>query len=206
MTYLNHSAANSYLGVCRESLFLGLIGHDIFLARMSVLREICRPKDPHWQYADQLLRVEQWGEERRWEDEKEHESEVSNRSSDTNETRVIWSDHDGDDDEPIILQLIPAHATGLNAWEFHKGDADPHPSIPHAHRRSDDKRKLDAFLGFIYLKGAPDGREQRESIVKLWNDKKFRIFAEEAIRHFFQQNPHWHWRVRNPFRLPRTRG
>lgn len=206
MTYLNQSAANLYLGLCRESLFLGLIGHDIFLARMCALREMCRPEGHHWKYADQLLRVEQWGEARIWEAETEHESEISSRSSDNSETRVIWSDHDDDDGEPIILQLIPAYATGLSAWEFHKGDADPHPSIPHAHQRSNDKRKLDAFLGFIYLKGAPDGREQRELIVKLWNDKKFRIFAEEAIRHFFQQNPHWHWRVRYPFRLPRIRG
>jgi hypothetical protein len=206
MTYLNHSAANLYLGVCRESLFLGLIGYDIFLARMCALREMCRPEDYHWKYADHLLRVEQWGEERRWDAEIMHGSESLRGDGDQNETRVIWLDHDRDDDEPIILQLIPAHATGLSAWEFHKGDADPFPSIPHAHQRSNDKRKLDAFLGFIYLRGTPDGREQRESIARLWNDKKFRIFAEEAIRHFFQQNPHWQWRVRNPFRLPRIRG
>lgn len=206
MTYLNHSSASLYLGVCRESLFLGLIGHDVFLARMYALREMCRPEDYLWKYADDLLRVEQWGEERKWNTDIKPDSERLSSENESNETRIIWSDNLKDDDEPIILQLIPAHATGLSAWEFHKGDADPIPSVPHAHQLSNDKRKLDAFLGYIYQRGAPDGRAPRESIVKLWNDKKFRFFAEEAIRHFFQQNPHWQWRVRYPFRLPRIRG
>lgn len=206
MTCLTHSASNLYLGVCRESMLLGLIGHDTFLARMYALREMCNSGDYQWKYADYILQIEQWGEERRWDAEAHHETENYSHDKDNAEGRVVWSDHDRDDDESAILEFIPAHATGLSAWEFHKGDADPFPSIPHAHQRSNDKRKLDPFLGFIYLRGAPDGRESRESIVKLWNDKKFRFFAKEAINHFFQQNPHWRWRVLSPLRLPRVRG
>lgn len=205
MTYLTHSASNLYLGVCRESMFLGLIGHGTFLARMYALREMCRPGDYQWKYADHILLIEQWDEECRWDTDAHYEAENSSPDKDKTEGRIVWSDHDRDD-EPIILEFILAHATGLSAWEFHKGDADPFPSIPHAHQHSNDKRKLDAFLGFIYLRGAPDGREPRESIVKLWNDKKFRLFAKEAIGYFFQQNPHWRWRVPFPFRLPRVRG
>ena len=206
MTHLTYSASNLYLGICRETMFLGLIGHDTFLARMYALREMCRSGDPHWKYADHILRTEQWSEERRWDAEAHHETEKFGHDNDKAESRIVWSNHDRDDDEPVILAFIPAHATGLSTWEFHKGDADPFPSIPHAHQLSDDKRKLDAFLGFIYLRGAPDGRESRESIVMLWNDNKFRLFASEAIGHFFQQNPHWRWRVPFPFRLPRDRG
>ena len=205
MTYLTHSASNLYLGVCRESMFLGLIGHDTFLARMYALREMCRPGDHLWQYADHILRIEQWSEERSWVAEAHHETENCSHDNDRTESRIVWSDHDSDD-EPVILALIPAHATGLSTWEFHKGDADPFPSIPHAHQRSNDKRKLDAFIGFIYLRCEPDGRESRESIVRLWNDNKFRLFAKEAIGHFFLQNPQWRWRVPFPFRLPRGRG
>jgi len=205
MTYLTHSASNLYLGVCIESMFLGLIGHDTFLARMYALREMCRSGDHHWKYADHILRTEQWGEERRWDAEVHYEAEISSSDNDKDESIIVWSVHDRYDDS-VILQLIPAHATGLSAWEFHKGDADPFPSIPHAHQRSDNKRKLDAFLGFIYLRNAPDGRESRESIVRLWNDNKFRLFAKEAIDHFFQQNPLWRWRVPFPIRLPRVRG
>lgn len=184
-------------------MFLGLIGHDTFLARMYVLREMCRTGDLHWKYADRILRIEQWGEERRWDATPIHDEEIYSHDKDLTEGRILWSDHDRDD-EPIILEFIPAHATGLGAWEFHKGDADPFPSIPHAHHCSNDKRKLDAFLGFIYLRNAPDGRVSRESIVMLWNDKKFRLFAKEAIGYFFQPNPHWRWRVPFPFRLPRV--
>lgn len=187
-------------------MLLGLIGHDIFLARMYALKEMCRPEGYQWRYADHILRMEQWDEERRWDADTHYEAEDSSHENDKADGRIVWSDHDREDDEQIILEFIPVHATGLSAWEFHKGDADPFPSVPHAHQRSNNKRKFDPFLGFIYLRGAPDGREPRESIIKLWNDNKFRLFAKEAIGYFFQQNPHWRWRVPFPLRLPRVRG
>jgi len=116
MTYLTYTASNLYLGVCRESMFLGLISHDTFLARMYALRELCRSGDHHWKYADHILQTEQWSEERRWDAEAHHETENFSQDNDKTESRIVWSNYDRDD-EPVILSFIPAHATGLRNWE-----------------------------------------------------------------------------------------
>ena len=194
-----------YLGVCRESWLLALIGYDTFLARLHALREMCSPGDNQWIYADRFLRAEKWEDERLWHADVDSNAPHLNPSNGTSESQIVWSEKVIEEVEPVILQFIPAQATGLGTWVFHKGDADWFPSVPHAHQHSNNKRKLDAFLGSIFLMGIPDGRESRNSIVRLWNDKKFRLFAREAIVHFSQQNPHWIWRVQNPLRLPRIR-
>lgn len=93
----------------------------------------------------------------------------------------------------------------LSSWEFHKGDDDFYPSIPHGHLIADDKVKLDAYLGNVYNRGEFKYREPRESIVMLWNDEKFRKFAAESIEYYLSTHPHHNWRVSDPKRLPRTR-
>ncbi|MEK5442573.1 hypothetical protein [Fredinandcohnia sp. FSL W7-1320] len=102
------------------------------------------------------------------------------------------------------------HTKGIYCnWEFHKGDADPNPSIPHGHGIGGkyNKYKLDSYRGQIYdNNGAFKTREKREFIIGLWNNEKFRSFAKEAIDHFIQNNPKYKMRVKKPKVLPKKRG
>jgi hypothetical protein len=124
-------------------------------------------------------------------------------SNDKKPTRLVRGTDD--DGNPTILYFIPAVVTGLSGWEFHKGDPDPFPSVPHGHGVNDSRRKLDPYRGFTYFKGSQIGRVPRKMSVALWNDLTFRQFATEALHQFINRNPNWRWRVRDPFRLPSRR-
>ena len=50
---------------------------------------------------------------------------------------------------PKVKCFRPSHDK-LKKWEFHKGDADPNPSVPHGHKINDSNIKLDVYLGFIF--------------------------------------------------------
>jgi hypothetical protein len=52
MKYLNQVAASVYMGLCRESLYIGLIGMDTFLTRIGALRQMCDPESQIWAYAN----------------------------------------------------------------------------------------------------------------------------------------------------------
>ncbi len=199
MKYLNQIAASVYMGLCRESLYIGSIGSDTFLTRIGTLRQMCNPESRVWHYADSLLKMEEWGEDIPWHDSKEEgateHKNVTHRDS-------INSNEFGN---PESLLFMPTGSTGLQGWEFHKGDPDPQPSVPHGHRYRNGLQKLDPYLGYIYLKGAQIERIPRNLVIKLWNLKKFRDFALDAIEHYSQQNPHWRWRVSHPKRLPKLR-
>jgi hypothetical protein len=94
---------------------------------------------------------------------------------------------------------------GLSQWTFYQADPDFFPSIPHGHLLSEKRKKLDAYLGWIYRDGKPFGREPRWKTIALWNDEGFRLFASMAIGYYRHQFPGHHWRVPDPGRLPRRR-
>ena len=120
---------------------------------------------------------------------------------------------------PNILELrTHSGQHGLSrAWEFHKGDPDPYPAVPHGHELRDklvqNWPKLDPYRGFVYdASGARLRREPRHAIVALWNNPKFRTFAYDALRHALDNDPTLERRmldergIRNPLRLPGERG
>ena len=199
MKYLNQTAASVYMGLCRESLYFGLIGIDTFLTRIGALRQMCDPESQIWHYANSLLNSEDWGEDPSW---LCIDETVGNEGKDR-----VGSDYQnrGYINDPEILLFMPTSSTGLQDWEFHKGDPDPQPSVPHGHRYKKNAQKLDPYLGYIYSKGVQINRVPRKPIIKLWNLKKFREFALEAIEHYSRQNSHWRWRVAHPTRLPKSR-
>jgi hypothetical protein len=43
MKHLHQMAASAYMGLCRESLYIGSIGPDTFLTRIGALLQMCNP-------------------------------------------------------------------------------------------------------------------------------------------------------------------
>ena len=197
MEFLTTDAASAYMACCRHSLMLGVVGPHTFYSRMAALHKMCDETNPLRALADALLKSVEWNELPKWSDPPSEKQAI--RAS---ESEVTW---DTEADEPSILRLVPGFHTGLQSWEFRKGDPDPYPSVPHGHFISNNKKKLDAYLGTIFLMGVASGRESRASIIALWNDQSFRAFAAEAIRHFAAGHPNWNWRVPDPYRLPGRR-
>jgi hypothetical protein len=106
--------------------------------------------------------------------------------------------------EPVILQLIVKDVSGLSHWVFNQYDPDFFPSIPHGQQKT-SKRKLDAYLGWIYLNSAQVGREPRKLITALWNNDLFRVFALRSIHWYMAAYPRFIWRVQQPLKIPRKR-
>lgn len=107
------------------------------------------------------------------------------------------------------LALVTLRAGVLKSpWEFTIGDPDPFPSVPHGHLQSNNKVKLDSYLGHTY--DTSNGkqmlkRESRHFIISLWNSQKFRDFAIKQLNWFIQNNPAFVWRVSRPHRIPLRR-
>ena len=104
-----------------------------------------------------------------------------------------------------VLQLVVRNDKELHRWEFHIGDADPEPSVPHGHDLKDSNRKLDVYHGYVYRKGKYESRVSRKATIRLWNDSKFRDMPQRAIDHFISNNPNYKFSVSRPRRLPRIR-
>lgn len=108
--------------------------------------------------------------------------------------------------ESPSLALMTAEKGVLNDfWGFTLGDPDPFPSIPHGHLKSNNKIKLDSYLGFTFNtanNNQPLKRETKAYIASLWNDEKFRELALKQINWFINKNPHYKWKVNHPVRLP----
>jgi len=203
--YLADDAADDLLIILRWSLLFGIIGPDTFIARIAALRDMCRPASNIYRYCTTILIAEEW---------KHEDSEFKEDSADSDgHASVLVGELPFELKEPLgkdvqdefVIYFIPSISPNLNSWEFHKGDLDPYPSIPHGHGISDSRRKLDPYLGNVYRKSHPHGRVSRRDIIALWNNLPFRQFAFEAIQHFSQANPKWNWRVENPLRLPKRR-
>lgn len=157
------------------------------------------PESQIWAYANSLLNSEDWGEDPAWPCSDMMDSKEGKDLMGRDNKKSTYFD------DPEILLFMPASSTGLQDWEFLKGDPDPQPSVPHGHRYKKDSQKLDAYLGYVNSKSVQIHRVPRDSIIKLWTLKKFRYFAKEAIEYYSLQNPYWRWRVSRPGRLPRLR-
>jgi hypothetical protein len=65
---------------------------------------------------------------------------------------------------------------------------------------------LDVYLGWIYNKSEQQTRMKKGFIIALWNDRKLREFAANAIDYYLNAHPSYGgWRVSNPRQLPRRR-
>src|SRR4051812_25091597 len=116
MSYVHSTASAFYMRMCRESLFLGLIGRETFLARLAALKMLSEADSAEWFLARTTLLAEQWEDDSRWGPEVHDESEQLAGAADQADSEVTWLDDDEDDDGQTILQLIPAIFTGLSAW------------------------------------------------------------------------------------------
>lgn len=188
---LNRSAAEAYVWTSWILWTCGSIPTDVFRERIRFVFE---------EAGDEGLRT--WAFELFREVDGEEGDDIWPRQNDEGETGATMS---SGIDEPVdpFFQLI-LNVAGHGQWDFHQYDADPYPSVPHGHEQS-GKRKLDAYLGFMYLRGAECGRVSRVCIVSLWNDAKFRDFAYRAVSWYMAQYPHHKWRVPRPLILPRRR-
>lgn len=78
-------------------------------------------------------------------------------------------------------------------WEFKIGDADDHPSIPHAHSRETGER-LNVWTGDIYPAGnerVPTGDKlKKKELRRLYSDPKFIEFAKKQIEWYRNTYPH----------------
>lgn len=89
-------------------------------------------------------------------------------------------------------------------WIFTLGDADAHPSIPHAHAQEKGFR-LDAWTGDIYPAGNERertiGKLKKKELAKLHSDTKFLAFAKKQIDWYREENPHIKFYVPEWFEL-----
>jgi hypothetical protein len=193
---LEPESANVFIRLTLASYESGLIGRDIFEARLLLLLEIADPNSGAVRFAADLLGDLALDHDVTW--------PAGNRGEDGQseafETSGVYFD---DADYSLALKII----TGpLKDWEFHQADDDFFPSIPHGHHLGRKQTKLDVYLGWIYNKDKQTGREDRDSIVSLWNNRSFRDFARIAIDYYLDHYPRYSgWRVDDPRILPAIR-
>lgn len=207
-TYLNSEAAKELLEIIKISYFYGLCSWSETASRLIALAVLSGPSQ-ETQIALRTLAMNDLSLDNHWTDETTVEQDME-EATDTDGPQQTEGKHMNsdwmDDDDPLILQLIPASSTRLSGWQFHQADADYFPSIPHGHWQSINLRKLDPYTGWIYLGSQQKSREKRKSIVALWNDQKFRKFARSAIDFYLGAFPSYSgWRVKDPRLLPRRR-
>ena len=207
-TYIVQAAAEDLLAAIRDSYFGGLCSWSETASRLAALSALSGPGQES-QVAHRVLAIGGFPLDVHWRDEAPY-IQGNERNGDYEglpETLVIISHPSGrGEDGPPILQLIPAHSTGLSGWHFHQFDPDFYPSIPHGHWKGRKQPKLDPYTGWIYEGSDQRSREKRERIVALWNDLKFRHFARSAIDYYLGAFPSYRgWRVKDPRRLPRRR-
>jgi hypothetical protein len=188
--FLSPAASSDYMQLTRWSFWHGVIGPDHFLDRIAMLREISRPDTYTWRCTDLLLRMEEFSAE----DLPDLSDGPGAESISLRVSQVAPEDFD--------IYLITA--VGGLSWNFHLGDDDPLPSVPHGHETKTRRpRKFDPYLGWVYHGTKQTERLSRRTIIDLWNDENFRTFATRAISVFMSKRPDFHWRVSNPLRLPR---
>ena len=195
MAYLTEEAAESYFRLCLDSFTFRLIGEEILLSRMEALLTMSEP-DKDWSttigriFGD--LDPDCWF----------MEQESSPNNSEYAGSSTVEASHDenmrGGENPSLTHLVVPI--THLDRWEFHLGDDDFFPSIPHGHSRRDDRVKLDPYLGYIYNKSKQSGRLSRKLTIEIWNYDRFREFS-----YYMDRFPHYRWRVKRPLLLPRRR-
>lgn len=206
--YLSPPAAIELLDLIKKSYFGELCAWSETQLRLVALAVLSGPCEEE-KIAKRILAMDDFPIDASWceEGEVERDEGAPSCHEGPGQTEVQFFHPDWpDDDEPPILQLIPAASIGLSDWVFHQADADYFPSIPHGHWKGRAQPKLDPYTGWIYKDSNKTRREQRRKIVALWNDQKFRQFASDAIDYYLGAYPYYGgWRVRNPRRLPRRR-
>lgn len=199
-TKLTAAAAQLYLTTTHVSLARGILSWDQYLLRLRFVRDCAELETIESLAAAGILQEHAFGGEDGWLDGEP--DGPPNESASGSELKM--SDRHAPF-EPPVLQFMAGAATGLQRWRFHQTDADFFPSIPHGHWDSDDRKKLDAYRGWVYQDDKQSGREPRWKIIALWNDDKFRSFATVAIQYYLAAFPGYLWPLLNPRRLPRRR-
>jgi hypothetical protein len=194
---LSPAAANVYMLTSGLVLTLGVLPWDQYLLRLRFIRDNAEPDSLEAKAAGQVLASRNADTEEEWPLSEQQQKEPEATPS---ESQVFVPE-----DEPGVLYFLAAGSTGLSQWWFHQADPDFFPSIPHGHLRSDMRRKLDAYRGWIWRGDEQIDREPRWKVIALWNDEKFRSFASTAIEFYLASFPRYVWPVRNPRRLPRRR-
>lgn len=192
---LSEAAQEDYFSLVRMTWKSELISSSELHKRLRVLDDM-RGREASWTYNPVWARQSDCEYEKHLEGIFEAPCLPSTNHQD-------WDDVEPSGGGTPVLHLVIRLAKG--EWIFYKGDPDPYPSVPHGHGTLDERRKLDAYLGYIYIGGIVDGRLTKTETINLWNDDKFRRFAQDALEHFLAQNPKHSFRVRNPRKLPRKR-
>lgn len=195
---LTTAGADMYMVTSDFALAPGALSWTQYLLRIRFIKENADPDSVEAAEADQALREESFDTEDEWEF---GDPRNVGPESEPRESRLFIPQNA----DPPVLHFLAAVSIGLPQWEFHLGDRDFFPSIPHGHWLSDGRKKLDSYRGWIYRTDKQIDRVQRWKIIALWNDEKFRSFASKAIRHYMSSFPHFVWRVHYPMRLPRRR-
>lgn len=206
--YISSDAAKELLAIIQDSYFGTLCSWSETASRLAALAALSGPSQEAL-FAQRVLSINDFSLDDRWHDENaDNLSEGAKYGSDGPRQTQLRRFHPDwlDEDEPPILQLIPATSTELSDWHFHQADPDYFPSIPHGHWQRRDQPKLDPYTGWIYQGSQQTSREKRKRIVALWNDHRFRKFARSAIDYYLEAFPYYNgWRVRDPRKLPRPR-
>jgi hypothetical protein len=194
---LSSAAADVYLATSSCALALGVISWNQYALRLKFLRDNVEANSNQGKILADFFGTQEATLEDDW---PYGESQDLVDEVDESDSRLT-----GTDEEDDFLYFCPRDKTGLTDWEFHLGDADYFPSIPHGHSKSKKPCKLDAYRGWIYKSEKQIGREDRCKIIALWNDERFRAMAACAIDYYLSTFPNFHWRVGDPRRLPRRR-
>lgn len=198
---LTTTGAQLYLTTSHITLVCGVLPWDEYLLRLRFVRDCGDPATLEVRVATDILSQQEFESEDEW---LTGEPEPPGPGEGPVESETSISDRRAPF-EPPVLTLVPAANTGLHHWKFRQADPDFFPSIPHGHLRSNHRRKLHAYRGWIYQDDRQIGREQRWKIIALWNDEKFRSFASIAIQYYLVAYPRYVWPVPHPLRLPRRR-
>ena len=198
MKYLRPEAAVLFFEISRLQFAVGLISECIFLCRVESLHSMCAPDDPTAGYigAAWLTQLSEEKEDEWPDDERPNTGEKEPPEG----ISTSGAQQRSEDEDPLLF-----FPTSLPGWKFNAFDRDFFPSVPHGHLVKDDRRKLDAYLGYVYKGSRQDYRLHRRAIISLWNEDKFRDLADDTIHWYMAEFPDFRWRVDAPLRLPRKR-
>jgi len=205
MVYLDEAGAYVYLFTTELAANWGLIGLGEYFTRLACLLDMLEPHSELHNFVSERLRPSGEESPRGWPDD------LESASSALIPKLEVYSEGDSSATKDEMLHLVTDQVGVLrHKWEFHKGDPDFFPTVPHGHLKTRDRVKLDAYRGYTYdtaRANEPLARETRNFILGLWRDKKFRVFAYEALTNFVAHHPSFDWwgqrRIRYPFHLPK---
>lgn len=196
MRYLEKIPAECYLKYSFIQYKYGLINIFEYTERIITLKNLIDPSNTLNRLLNTLINTqcEKHTDLNIFEDNKYFKSEIF-ISQKFNNNSGFQNDND------FYKFIINTSSQGYK-WNFIKGDPDFFPSIPHGHSKKNKTVKLDSYLGYIYTTSKTNsnkelnvGREDREFIIKLWNNNKFRRFAIDTINFYLHKYPKFNWRV-----------